>query len=250
MYYCPNQECEKFNNVLEVAESQHRPNCTSCGYPLNSMFSNKSQVLKTISAVKEKIESKPIKSFNSNFVFQSPITVTETKGTKTLIKGTLLSEGLSKNGRLYTIETLAELDNLKDIPIYVGTGKNNKHTKASGIIGKIVKTIFDKVARKVRFIAEITNKAIAETVKSGWGISVGGKGKGEILLDSLGKLITHVKHLFLEHVQLLLPTTQRGQESAKVEVVVNETMTFSNYPRISKNQIISIVKALVKEGVI
>jgi len=197
------------------------------------------------------IEPRTIKEFNSNFVFQSPMEVTETLPKKTIIKGTLLSEGMSKNGRMYSIETLEKLDGLSDIPIFVGTGKNNQHSKASGVIGKIVKTIFDKVARKVRFIAEIFNKSIAESVKRGWGISIGGKGKGQILLDTLGRLITKVKSIILDHVQLLLPTTERGQESAQVETVINETMTFTTgFPKLSRNQIVKIVSALIKEGVI
>jgi hypothetical protein len=191
-----------------------------------------------------------IKAFSSRFEYVSPIAVTESfnKG-RTIISGTLLSEGLSGNGNLYTIDVLETLDGLKDIPIYVGTGQNNKHTKAGGVIGKILKTTFDKVARKVKFIAEIFNETIAKSVKSGWGISIGGQGKGEYVLDSLGKLITRVKRLALYHVQLLMPTTKRGMDSAQVEnVQIQESMIFRDVPRLTKAQIAKIIGVLVAEG--
>jgi hypothetical protein len=194
-------------------------------------------------------KTQKIKDFSSHFEYISPIAVQESKTGKAIIEGTLITEGISKNGHWYTIETLEQLDNLSDIPIYVGTDSRNKHTKSSGVIGKIIKTTFDKIARKVRFVAEIFNKSIAESVRSGWGISIGGKAKGQFILDKLGRIVTLVSKLVLNHVQLLMPTTQRGVPDAQVESVqIQESMIFRDMPKLSRTQIAKIISALVAEG--
>ncbi|MFB3889205.1 MAG: hypothetical protein ACE14S_06910 [Candidatus Bathyarchaeia archaeon] len=186
-----------------------------------------------------------IQKFESEFTFNAPIAIEESKTGKTIISGTLLSEGLSKNGNLYTVECLESLGNLSNIPIFLGTDSNNRHTKALQV-GKILKTTFDKIKRKVTFIAEIFNQKVAETVAKGWGISIGGTANGAFVLDKLGRMLTHVKNLVLNHVQLLMPNTARGMDSAKVESVeVQETMMFSkNPPKLSRSQIVAILASM------
>jgi hypothetical protein len=242
VYKCP--KCGKlFTCGLDKAYS-----CEDCGTKMEIVNSFD---YPTLEASKEELTNleKDIKPFETDFQFNAPISINESKVGKTIISGTLLSEGISKNNNLYSIECMEKLDGLTDIPIYVGTGTNNKHTKESGIIGKILKTTFDRLKRKVLFVAEITNKSIAETVKSGWGISIGGKADGSMVLDKAGRVLTKIKNLILNHIQLLMPSTIRGLDSAQVEnVEIQETMSFSNVPKLSKSQILQIVTSLIAHG--
>ena len=189
--------------------------------------------------------------FDWQYVSPVAIDVEETEQGVAIIKGTLLSEGVTGNGHLYTLD---EMENIargaEGVDIYYGTMikfeesigmyKKNAHADINeNKVGKIMKTIFDRVARKVSFIAQIMNTDkypdLISRVKKGWGISIGGKGKGRFLLDSLGRLITKVCGMQVRHVALLDPQTPRGQQSAQVESdpidkEFEETMTFYELP--------------------
>jgi hypothetical protein len=166
------------------------------------------------------------------FTFHSPIFLEETLSNKNkIISGTLLAEGVSRNRNYYS---MAELDNISQSalgkPVFYGVDSFNKHKKGFAV-GKIIKTIVDKVARKIKFWALIHDKDIAESVKKGWGISIGGIAKGgKWILNQLGKLVLKVFGVKINHVQLLSPDIIRGQDAAKVEKVVEESVSFTNMP--------------------
>lgn len=190
-------------------------------------------------------------SFDWEYISPVAIDVEETEQGVAIIKGTLISEGVTGNGNLYTLD---EMENIargaEGVDIYYGTMtkfeesigmyRKNAHADVNeNKVGKIMKTIFDRVARKVLFIAQIMNTDkypdLISKVKKGWGISVGGKGKGQFLLDALGRLVTKVCGLQVRHVALLDPHTPRGQQSAQVESdpvdkEFEETMTFYELP--------------------
>jgi hypothetical protein len=190
--------------------------------------------------------------FDWQFISPTQIDVEESSLGVAIISGTLLAEGISKNGNLYTLD---EMENIarsaEGVPIYVGittkidpnTGlltKNMHQNSDEHRVGKILQTIFDKVARKIKFIAELVNTAlhptIVEEVKKGWGISIGGKGNASYILDSLGRLLTKIIGLKMNHVQLLPPEVIRGQDDAQVESNTQpkefqESMIFYDIPK-------------------
>ena len=172
------------------------------------------------------------------FGYTTPLEIEESfKDGKTIISGTLITEGKSRNNMYYSMEELKNIaDSAVGVPVRFGTesgidpntGLFEPNLHAKGIInevGKIIKTAIDKVKRKVKFWAEInnspTNPNIAESVKQGWGISIGGNAKGgNWIIDQLGKLVLKIFGTKINHVQLLSPAIKRGQDEAKVETVL------------------------------
>ena len=106
-----------------------------------------------------------------NFITPVEVTVEETASGVAMITGTLLIEGLSRNKNLYTIQEMASIaKSTEGAPIYTGTmtkidpntgllTKNMHANKDSNRIGKIIKTVFNKTKRKIKFWAEIVNTA-------------------------------------------------------------------------------------------
>ena len=148
-----------------------------------------------------------------------------------MVTGTLLSEGLSKNGNLYTIEEMEQIaETAKGAPIYYGTmtkvlnGRlvRNAHANIEETrVGNITETWVDKLAKKIKFRAHIIDNPkfpnLIDCVKKGWGVSVGGKALGQKFVDAAGRTITKIFNMFVNHVQLLEPDTPRGQDEAQVE---------------------------------
>ena len=184
------------------------------------------------------------------WVFNSPteIDIEETEQGVAIIRGTLLSEGVTANGHLYTID---EMENIarsaEGVPIYYGT--MNKFDETLGMmkmnahadvepnrVGKIIKTLFNAAKRKIEYIAQIMNTEsfpdLIKSVKKGWGISISGRGRGQLILDSLGRMVTKAVGMVVKSVQLLSPDTPRGQKSAQVEDVseFQESMIFYEVP--------------------
>lgn len=169
------------------------------------------------------------------FEFTSPLFVeVEESGTGVaMISGTLLSEGMSRNGNLYTIEEMEKIAaSAKGAPIYFGTmtkinpnngllTKNMHGNVQSNYVGQIMECFLDKIAKKIKFVAHILNTPnfphIVEEVKHGWGVSIGGKGIGRMIIDTAGNVITKIMNLVVNHVQLLAPDVPRGQDAAQVE---------------------------------
>ena len=184
------------------------------------------------------------------FEFISPTTVTieESSTGVAMISGTLLAEGISRNGNVYTV---SEMENIAEqaigMPIFVGTmtkvdpnlGIRRKGMHANvnkNRVGKIINAVFDKISRKIKYWAELVNTEdhpkIIEEVKAGWGISIGGIAtKAKIVLDHFGHILTKVLGMKLSHVQLLPPDVIRGQDAACVEgVEIQESMIFYDVP--------------------
>jgi hypothetical protein len=172
-------------------------------------------------------------SMGFDFEFTSPlaIEVEESLLGVAMITGTLLAEGLSKNGRLYTLDEMEQIaDTAKGVPIYYGTMKkwlngqltNNAHANVEETrVGEITETWIDKLARKIKFRAHIVNSSnfpnLVDQVKKGWGVSIGGKGMAQRLIDTAGREIMKIIDMIVSHVQLLEPNTPRGQDEAQVE---------------------------------
>jgi hypothetical protein len=176
--------------------------------------------------------------------------VAETKG-QTFIEGCLISEGKSENGNWYTFESLRTIaKSAISKPLYYGVDERNRHRQGEPI-GRIVKTWFAKRFGRVYFKALITNKKIAESVKRGFGVSIGGVANARNLIDSFGRIAQKILSLTIEHVQLLRPEIHRGVKEATVSKVVNETMTFRSYGNnkiLDSEEIFWICLALEKTG--
>ena len=181
------------------------------------------------------------------FEFTAPI-VSETKEKQKFIRGTLVSEGLSRNKNYYTFESLRSIAQTSvGKLLYFGVDpKSHRHIEKEPI-GRITATWFSKRLRRVFFKALITDKQIAETVQTGWGVSIKGLvRKGKYLLDSFGKMILKIGDLLIQSVQLIDPTVKTGVSSAKVEQIVEETMSFTS-PRnrlLTLSEIIAIAESV------
>jgi len=174
--------------------------------------------------------------FPFEFISPTMVTVEETAQGVAMIKGTLLAEGVSRNGNLYEIKEMAEIAKRAiGTPIYVGTMRKrdpntglmmkNKHANVEeNRVGEIIHAWLDKAKRKIKFIAELVNTEkhpnIIKLVKKGWGISIGGVAtKAKIVITETARLLTKIAGLMVNHVQLLPPNVLRGQDEAKVENV-------------------------------
>lgn len=183
------------------------------------------------------------------FQFESGVSVEESKQKSTVIKGVLLSEGISGNGNLYTVEEMKDIAKQAfGIPLYYGVDWLNRHAKGEPI-GKIVKAKFDSVAKKIIFWAKITNQKIAESVQKGWKVSIGGSAKFvQYMLTNLGKIVMRLKGITLEHLQLFEPHVKAGVSDAQVEQVIEESMRFDDKRILSNNQLTAIITALQING--
>lgn len=190
---------------------------------------------------------------NFSFEFTSPmeVEIAETAIGVALIKGTLLREGISRNGNIYSLDQMEKIAKTAEgAPIFYGTmlridentGLRNKNAHANvqpNFVGQIMQTFLDPIARKIRFIAKLFSTEefphLIEEVKQGWGVSIGGKGRARFVLDSFGRILTKIFDLTVNHVQLLRPETQRGQEEAQVESTemreIQESMVFYELPK-------------------
>lgn len=183
---------------------------------------------------------------NVPFEYSSGVEIEESRQKSTIIKGVLLSEGISRNGNMYTVDEMRNIaSNAVGLPLIFGVNPiTNKHAKSEPV-GKIVRAHFDEVKRKIFFWAKVTSQKIAESVKKGWRVSIGGIAKSaEYMLDSFGKIVMKLKNLVLNHVQLLTPTTQAGIPDAVVEQVVEESMRFDDKVALSNSQIAAIIAAI------
>jgi len=203
-----------------------------------------------------------------SFDFQTSIKrVEETKNQSAIVEGTLLVEGLSRNGNIYSIDEMKSIaQKAVGKPVFFGvTTKINENTgllaknlhdnSQENRIGKILKTIWSKRNRVVTFVAEVFNTAkfpdLIQKLKSGWGVSIGG-----YVLDAIrrfsqkfGRNVLNIKDMVVEHLQIVPPSVTRGQDAAKVESVkITETMSFT-----AKNQLLTtqqITAILVGVGLI
>lgn len=201
--------------------------------------------------------------FPFEFISPTVITIEETSAGVAIISGTLLAEGISRNGNVYTVSEMKKIAKQAiGMPIYVGTmtkldtnlGVRRKGMHANvekNRVGKIINAVFKKAIRKIKYWAELVNTVvhpkIIEEVRAGWGISIGGVAtKAKIILDQFGRILTKVLGMKLTHVQLLPPKVVRGQDAAKVEgVEIQESMIFYDVPEPK----ITIKKVILGKGV-
>lgn len=187
-------------------------------------------------------------SMRFDFEFTSPLffEIEESAIGVAMITGTLLSEGISRNGNEYTLDMMDQIAKTAiGAPIYFGTTTRidpntgrltkNMHLKeAFAQVGEITETWIDNIARKIKFRAHIVGNEnfpkLIEEVKKGWGVSIGGKGFGKTFFDAAGRKITKILSMIVNHVQLLSPDMPAGVEDAKVESaepkVIQESMTW------------------------
>lgn len=183
--------------------------------------------------------------FPFEYISPAYISIEESFHGVAIITGTLLAEGISRNGNLYTVEEMALIaPQAEGMPLYVGTMEGidpNTGLKIKGLhanleenrVGRIIRAVFDPITRKIKFWAEVVNTAIhsdiIKKIKEGWGVSIGGIAtNAHWAVDKITKrLVTCIKGLQLNHVQLLAPNIIRGMDSAQVEgVQVQESMIF------------------------
>lgn len=183
-----------------------------------------------------------MRMFPFEFIAPLVVDVEETAHGVAIIKGTLLAEGVSRNGNVYTIAEMKKIAaQAVGMPMYVGT--MTKMDPISGItkkhmhrdvkehrVGRILEAWFHKASRTIKYVAELINTTIhpkiIQEVKIGWGVSIGGVAhKAQIILDQFGRILTKILGMKLDHIQLLPPTVITGQGEAKVEeMTVQETM--------------------------
>jgi len=187
---------------------------------------------------------------NLDFSFKSPIEVEAQTSGRAIIKGVLLSEGVSRNGNLYTISEMAHIaESAVDTPIEVGLNWRGKHAR-SPTVGKIIRAWLDKQARKIFFVAEVWG-SVAHKVKKGWGISIHGVAKNaKYVVTESGRVVTKIKDLILAKVQLfnLGVRGKTGVSSAQVtSVKIEESMEFGKQG-LTQIQLKAIITALVASG--
>lgn len=185
----------------------------------------------------------------------SPLEIEEAGRTK-FVTGTLITSGISRNGFYYDSDNLQEIaDSVVGVPIYYGTTTkvnpntgqlaSNMHKNFGEAVGKIVSAIVQ--GAKIKFRAEIF-ESFASKVRRGWGVSIGAKALGQHLIDAVGRVITKLFNIEVNHVQLLAPDCQRGVEDAQVENV-EESLWFEQ-PRFSDEELASIIVTLNEQGVL
>ena len=182
------------------------------------------------------------------FSFKSPILIEEININQAIIRGVLLSEGVSRNGNLYTINEMEKIAvQCANLPIQFGITEEGRH-KEGKTIGRIIRAWLDKTARKIRFIGEVYGD-FAHKVKANWGLSIEGIVKeAKYVKSKLGKIILHIKNVIMRKIQLVEPSTKRGVSSAKVESVeVRESMSFDREP---SRRTLAVLSALISEGLI
>ena len=185
---------------------------------------------------------------NLGFSFKSPIEIEAQVSGRAIIRGVLLSEGISRNGNLYTISEMAHIaETVVDTPIEVGINWRGKHAR-SPRVGKIIRAWLDKKARKIFFVAEVWG-SIAKRVREGWGVSIDGIAKkaSYVMMES-GKIVTKIRDLILTKVQIFGREGRTGVPSAKVtSVQVEESMAFGSQG-LTNLELRAIVSALVATG--
>jgi len=167
------------------------------------------------------------------FIYQSPIEVEES-GKQFFVTGCLMSEGLSLNGNYYEFESLKSIaESAVSKPVYMGLTTQlvngfrvrNLHDRSKAPIGRIVKTWLNKTARRVYFKALVYNREIAEKIKQGWHVSIGGNVLHEIV-EEAGRKIARIKRCIVSHLQVFSPEVPSGVQGAEVHQVVQECCAF------------------------
>lgn len=154
-----------------------------------------------------------------------------------MITGTLVLKGFANKDRHYF--EADEIENISNtilkVPIHFGTGPRidpnsgqldtNMHLiEKEDEVGQLEKVELSEDRSKIKFWARVWNTPknphIEESVKEGWGVSIGGIAKGfKMMLNKAKDLAMRIFGMAVQQVSLLPPQTHRGQKEAKVEGV-------------------------------
>lgn len=187
-------------------------------------------------------------NFHTPLSIEKVVILEESAGDVAIISGTLLAEGLSRNKNYYEIPEMKKIaESAIGVPIYFGTmtktdpntGLLVKNAHANIVENQVGEIIRTKLVKKlIKFWAKVANTpkfpTVIQEIKKGWGISIGGVAYGaKWIMKKIGNLkrmVLQIKDMVVNHVQLLSPSTKRGQSKAKVDAVqVQETeMIFGN----------------------
>jgi len=169
--------------------------------------------------------------------------VEETTKDFVMVEATLLREGVSKNGHLYTVQETDFKNVAKTAigkPIYFGTNVFGEHKappikgtflqRHSGTfsevapVGKIVKAWFESHGRKVKAKLKIWEPTLMNRIREGFKVSVRGIFNKFRKVLFGGKKAIQIIGLKIRDIQLLKPSTTVGVSGAKVDKVLEESM--------------------------
>jgi hypothetical protein len=180
------------------------------------------------------------------FRFLSPIVIvdeTVIEGKPMMVEVTLLSEGVTGNGRLYTFEDLQKIaDQCLGKPVFYGVDPvTNEHTnELRGYdpdqhpkVGEVCKVWIDETTRKIKAHLKITKEEIKSIIRT-LGISVGGFATKIKNVLFGGKRVWHIINSMVDHIQLVPSTAIRGDPNAKVDNIVDETIIFPMLTKVDK----------------
>jgi len=176
-----------------------------------------------------------------NFELTVPLEIEETLSDRILLKGTFLKLSQpTANGREYLVEEGEQIaSSLVNQPLYFGaeTGTNKHLVDEQHKIGRVKEAIFDAGKKIIHGVVEVWNNSLfpdlIQKVKTGWGFSIRGKVKAfqpTGRLNSLGRAVMKVIGMEPTSISLLDPSVKRGQQEARVEGAVEETMSFDPCP--------------------
>ncbi len=159
----------------------------------------------------------------------------ESKGK--VITGTLIVQGFANKDRHYfeadEIENISRT--ITNVPVHFGTGpridpntgvldKNMHLVDDEDKVGELFKVELAPDRKSIKYWARvwntIKNPHIEESVKEGWGISIGGMAKGfKMMINKAKEVAMRIIGMAVQQVSLFPPETKRGQQEAKVEDV-------------------------------
>lgn len=190
--------------------------------------------------------------WNIEFTVTGPLDIEESLVDRAVLNGVFLKlDSVSKNGNEYQVEEGEQIASwLQGMPVFYGTTavfnpetgmlELNRHAKGVPFtVGRVIKTIFDKMNKIVKGSIEVWNTKdfpdLVSRIKKGWGFSIGGKAAEKVstgLVNEIGKEIKKIFGMKPNHLQLLEPTTPRGQDDAKVDdiIPVEESLSFTPCP--------------------
>jgi len=183
------------------------------------------------------------------FTFKSPLILEESFKDYVMVEATLLTEGRSTHGFLYTVPDAdfnLVAESAVDKNVYFGVDVFGQHKAPSANkgevwlqshndsvsgdnvepVGKIVKSWFDRLARRVKAKIKIWDTSLMSKIRKGFKISIRG------LFDKFkdvfhnGQLSRKVFGLRIKDVQIVPPEKGVGVKGAKVEKILEETMDF------------------------
>lgn len=180
-------------------------------------------------------------------VYNTPIEVTytasfeveETTKNSVILKGPLIRLDIpTGNKRVYRFSEAAQI--IKEAigkAVHFGADKLGKHLKSGkDRVGRVIRAWLDKATKTIWGLVEVWNTKdypnLTEEVKTGWGFSIGGVIDAFRPIFKAGKTILECINFKFRQLQLLKPSTPRGDVGAKVSEVipVQESLQLSENP--------------------